>query len=63
MQQLYFVTATTYTLLTLTWKKLVDPRVTIGDRTSLLEMTCIRKTSAIGRLWDETQHKPFEKRG
>lgn len=39
-----------YRLFSLTWKKLVDPSVTIGERTSLLETTCIRKTSAIERL-------------
>ena len=44
------VTATIYKLLTLTWKKLVDPRVMIGDLTSLFETTCIRNTSAIDRL-------------
>jgi hypothetical protein len=51
----YFVTATTYRLLILTWKKLVEPRVMIGDLTSLLETTCIRKTSAIDRL---ASHNP-----
>jgi hypothetical protein len=44
------VTASTKTLLTLTWKKEVDPRVMMGERTSAFEMTCIRKTSAIERL-------------
>lgn len=46
----YFVTATTYKLLILTWKKLVDPSVMIGDRTSLFDTTWIRNTSAIDRL-------------
>lgn len=36
----------------LTWKKLVEPRVMIGDRTSLLEITWMRKTSDIDRLQD-----------
>lgn len=48
--QAHFVTATRYKLFIRTWKKLVDPRVTMGDRTSLLETTCIRNTSAMERL-------------
>jgi hypothetical protein len=39
-----------YTLLSLTWKKEVDPRVMIGDLTSGFEMTWILKTSEIERL-------------
>ena len=39
-----------YKLFIRTWKKLVEPRVTMGDRTSLLETTCIRNTSAMDRL-------------
>lgn len=46
----HLVTATTYRLFTRTWKKLVEPRVIMGERTSLLETTCIRNTSAIERL-------------
>ena len=46
----HFVTATTYRLFILTWKKLVDPSVIIGLLTSEFETTCIRKTSAIDRL-------------
>lgn len=46
----HFVTATIKILFSLTWKKLVDPRVMIGERTSGLEMTWMRKTSAIDRL-------------
>jgi len=45
-----FVTATMYRLFTLTWKKLVEPRVMMGDRTSLFETTWIRNTSAMDRL-------------
>ena len=52
----HFVTATRYRLFTRTWKKLVEPRVTMGERTSLLEMTWIRKTSEMERLKDG---KPF----
>lgn len=33
-----------------TWKKLVEPRVMMGERTSLFETTCIRNTSAMDRL-------------
>ena len=39
-----------YRLFTRTWKKLVEPSVMMGDRTSLFETTCIRKTSAMERL-------------
>ena len=46
----HLVTATTYKLLILTWKKLVDPRVTIGDLTSLLDTTWILNTSEMERL-------------
>ena len=46
----HLVTAMMYRLLVRTWKKLVDPSVIIGDRTSLFDTTCIRKTSAIVRL-------------
>lgn len=49
-QRAHFVTATMYRLFIRTWKKLVDPSVMIGERTSLFETTCIRKTSAIDRL-------------
>lgn len=53
----YLVIATIYRLLTLTWKKLVEPSVTIGDRTSLFETTCIRNTSAIERLGEGGQQE------
>ena len=46
----HFVTATTYKLLILTWKKLVDPRVMMGDLTSLLDTTWILNTSEMERL-------------
>jgi hypothetical protein len=46
------VTATTYKLLILTWKKLVDPRVMMGDLTSLLDTTWILNTSEMERLVD-----------
>jgi hypothetical protein len=49
-EKTHFVIATTYRLLTLTWKKLVEPSVMIGDLTSLFETTCIRNTSAIDLL-------------
>lgn len=44
-----------------TWKKLVEPKVIIGDRTSLLETTWILKTSAMERLSSETYHKPIRR--
>lgn len=37
-------------LFTLTWKNDVEPRVIIGERTSGLEITWIRKTSESDRL-------------
>ena len=46
----HLVTATTYKLLILTWKKLVDPRVMMGDLTSLLDTTWILNTSDMDRL-------------
>lgn len=39
-------------MFTLTWKKEVDPSVMIGDLTSGLDITCIRKTSDIERLYN-----------
>ena len=54
----HLVTATTYRLLILTWKKLVDPRVTIGDLTSLLDTTWILNTSEMDRLvWSKEGDK------
>jgi hypothetical protein len=37
-------------LFILTWKKDVEPRVMIGERTSGLDTTWIRNTSAMDRL-------------
>lgn len=44
------MTASTKTLFIRTWKKEVEPRVMIGERTSGLETTWMRNTSAIDRL-------------
>lgn len=46
----HFVTAMMYKLFVRTWKKLVEPSVMIGERTSLLDTTWMRNTSAIERL-------------
>ncbi len=40
----------------------MEPSVTIGERTSLLEMTCIRKTSAMERLCNDWVCFPRRKR-
>lgn len=43
---LLFVTATKYMFSCLTWLKVVEPSVRMGERTCALEMTWMRKTSA-----------------
>ena len=57
----HLVTATTYRLLILTWKKLVDPRVMMGDLTSLLDTTWILNTSEMERLVHQGGNEEMDK--
>ena len=54
------MTAKTYTLFVRTWKKLVEPSVTIGERTSLFDTTWIRKTPATDRLEERYEMDKYE---
>lgn len=49
----HFVTATMYKFSWRTWKNEVEPKVTIGERTSVLDITWIRNISATERLFNE----------